>query len=102
MNITLLSTTALTLLADIAPFIDDSTEIGKIIGFLETAIPWVAQEASDLLQPIQAIIAALKNNGAVTPDQITSLQALDAQVDAAFDAALSAYNAAHPAPATGG
>lgn len=86
----------LTVLGDIAPLITNSNEIGAIINGLQTYLPLITAEASDLIQPVKNIIAALQGNSAVTADQLTALQALDAQADAAFDAALAAYNAANP------
>ena len=90
-------TILLTVLGDLAPLVTSSSEIGAIITGLETYLPLITAEASDLITPIKNIIAALQGNSAVTTDQLTALQALDAQADAAFDAALAAYNAANPA-----
>lgn len=95
-TIALITSTALTIFEDVAPLITDSSTIGKVISALETYLPIVATEATDLITPIKNIITALSSNAAVTADQIASLQALDAQADAAFDAALAAYNAANP------
>ena len=89
-------TVLLTLLGDLAPLVTSSSEIGTIISGLETYLPLITTEASDLITPVQNIIAALQGNSAVTADQLAALRALDAQADAAFDAALAAYNAANP------
>ena len=61
--------------------------VAAIIKALMQIIPLVVQEATDLVAPIQAIIAALGANPAATSDQLAALEALDAQCDAAFDAA---------------
>ena len=45
------------------------------------------KEAEDLVAPIENIIASIKGSGAVTADQLTALEALNAQIDAEFDAA---------------
>jgi len=45
---------------------------------------------------IRALAAALSANPATTAQQMSVLQALDAQDDAAFEAAVTAYNAANP------
>jgi hypothetical protein len=87
----------LTVLEDLAPLITNSKQISGVVTFLEQIIPVVVQEAQDLLQPIQNIIAALSANPAATSDQLAALTTLDAQVDAAFEAAATAYQAAHPA-----
>jgi hypothetical protein len=92
-TISLITSTALTIIEDIAPLVSNSGTIGKIIAALETYLPIIAKEATDLLQPIKNIITALSSNSAVTADQLAALQALDAQADAAFDAALANYNA---------
>jgi len=101
-TILLVTSTALTLIQDFAPLVNDASTVGKIISALETYLPVVAQEASDLIQPIKNIIAALSANPATTADQLAALQALDQQADAAFDAAAAAYEAAHPDPGTSG
>jgi hypothetical protein len=86
----------LALLAQIAPLIKDSAAIASIISTVEQILPIVVQEAQDLVQPVKNIIAALSANPAATADQLAALQALDAKVDADFDAAVAAYQAAHP------
>lgn len=95
-TIALLASTALTVIEDLAPLVSNSAQIGNVISLLETWLPVVAKEATDLITPIKNIIAALSSNADVTADQFAALQALDAQADAAFDAALVAYNAANP------
>lgn len=61
--------------------------INQILAALITIVPIIAQNAANFLTPVKNIIAALQSSGSVTPDQIAQLQALDAQCDAAFDAA---------------
>lgn len=95
-TIQLIVSTALGLIAKLAPLFNDAATIEQAVSLLQTYVPIVEQFASDLAAPFKAVIAALLSNGAVTPDQVTSLQALDAQADTAFDAALAAYNAANP------
>ncbi len=92
----LLASTALTVIADLAPLATDSSKIAGIISMLETWVPVIIKEATDLIQPVKNIIAALQGSASITADQLAALQALDAQCDAAFDAALAAYNAANP------
>lgn len=86
----------LALITQIAPLIKDSAAIASIISTLEQIIPVIGQEINDLAQPVKNIIAALSANPDTTADQLAALQALDAQVDAAFDAAVAAYAANHP------
>lgn len=61
--------------------------ITQILNALITIVPIIEKDATDFITPVKNIIAALQSNAAVTPDQIAALQQLDAQCDAAFDAA---------------
>lgn len=61
--------------------------IATIIEDLIQIVPVVIKEAQDLLPVIKNIIAALQSNPASVSDQLDALDQLDAQVDAAFDAA---------------
>ena len=61
--------------------------ISKIVEALVTIVPIVAADASNFLTPIKNIIAALQASGNVTDAQMKSLTDLDAQCDAAFEAA---------------
>jgi len=95
-TITLIATLLQTILS-IVPQLTNSASINKVIAYLINIIPVVEQEAKDLLTPIQNIIAALSANSAATADQLATLKALDAQVDTAFEKAVAAYLANHPA-----
>jgi hypothetical protein len=86
-------TLILNLMQSLLPLIGNSAGLAKIIETLIQLLPIIANEVSDLLPMVKNIIAALKNHDAVTPDQIAQLSALDAQVDAAFDAAAAAAEA---------
>jgi len=92
-------TAVIALIEAILPNITVSAVVEKIIETLITLLPAVIHEAQDLAPAVKNIIAALSSNPAATPDQITQLQALDAQVDAAFDQAAAAA-AAQDGPAT--
>ena len=61
-------------------------QVSNIIVLLEKIIPTVVQEATDLVQPIQNIIASLSSNSSVTADQIAQLKAQSDALDAALDA----------------
>lgn len=63
-----------------------TSAIDKILTALITLVPIIAANFANFLTPVQNIIAALQTSGNVTPAQMTQLQQLDAQVDAAFDA----------------
>ena len=82
------------------PMITSSAKINEIIAQLINIIPVAVQEAQDVVPLIRNIIAALSNSSSVTPDQVAALKALDAEIDASYDAALSAYVAARKNPQT--
>ena len=91
----MISTAIETLLALIEALLPElgvasSNVISKIVAALVQIVPIIAQNAQNFLQPVKNIIAALQASGAVSPDQMTALAQLDAQVDAAFEAAAKA------------
>jgi hypothetical protein len=61
--------------------------VTNIIDVLSKMLPFILAEVEALYAPVKNIIAALSANPATTADQLAQLQALDAQVDAAFEAA---------------
>ena len=85
-------------LLSLIPQITSSAKINEIITQLINLIPIAVQEAQDIVPLIRNIITALSNSGSVTPDQVAALKALDAEIDASYDAALSAYLAARKNP----
>lgn len=99
MNLTIIATVLQTILS-IIPQITDSKGINKVVTMLLQIVPIIVKEAQDLLPMVQNIIAALSSKDGVTAEQLAALKALDAQVDAAFDAAVAAYLANHPANPT--
>lgn len=88
-------TAVIQLVAGLAPLITKSEAVSQVIDLITQLLPVVIQEGMDLLQPIKNIIAAVTGS-ATTPEQLKALADLDAQVDAAFEAAAAAYIAAHP------
>lgn len=68
--------------------------IVKIIGILEQAIPLAIEVGEELVTPIRNIIAALRASGGLTTDQLDQLDTLEAKLDADFDAAAAADEAA--------
>lgn len=63
--------------------------IDAIINALTQMLPFIINEIASLYQPVKNIIAALSANPATLATQAATLQTLDTQVDAAFDAAAS-------------
>lgn len=83
-------TTILTLIEGLLPELGASNAVNiveQILAALISIVPIITQNAPNFITPVKNIIAALQTSGAVTPDQITQLQQLDATCDAAFDAA---------------
>jgi len=91
---------ALQLLASFLPKIISGAaadEVTSIIAFLEQVIPVAIQVGEDLVQPIRNIISALRDSGALTSDQLDALDKQEAALDAAFDQAADAADAADKA-----
>src|SRR5690242_14824884 len=75
------------------PNLNSSSAIAKVINTLVQAVPIIIQEVKDMVGPVQNIIAALRSNSAITPEQLDQLDTLEAQLDANFDAAAAAAQA---------
>lgn len=81
----------LQLMTEVGPLLGSASSIAKAIAMLEEILPLVIKEAKDLLPMFKDAVAALSTaNTATTDDQLAQLAAMDAQVDAAFDAAAAA------------
>lgn len=84
-------TAILTLLEQLLPAItgaSDGALIDTVLKALIGMLPFIVQEVTDLVGPVKNIINALSENPATTSDQLSQLQALQAKVDAAFEAAM--------------
>ena len=79
-----------------------ASTITNIISMLEQAIPLAVQVGEDLVTPITNIIAALRATGGLTTDQLDQLDQTEAALDAAFDAAANAAQAADATVTSGG
>ncbi len=88
-------TLALTLLEQVAPQLAgaNATLVTRIIEGLVALIPLLLKEYQSVIPFIQNVIALLRNNNQVTPDQLAQLDVLELQIDAAFDAAATAAQA---------
>lgn len=80
---------ALTLLEQIVPQLAgaNASLIEKIVEGLIALIPLLIKEYTDAIPFIRNVIALIKGNGNVTPEQLQTLDDLEAQIDAAFEAA---------------
>ena len=83
----------LTVIAQIAGALGNTSQIVSIITLLEQIIPVVIKEYQDVAPFVKNIIDALKGNSTITPDQLAQLDILDAQVDQEFEAAATAAEA---------
>lgn len=79
----------LTLIEQILPMLTGGSQtvvlITNIITALVKFMPLIENEVSTVYQSVKNIIGALSANPATTADQMTSLQALDKQVDDAWN-----------------
>jgi hypothetical protein len=67
-----------------------SDTLDWVITALINFLPVLGSEIQDIATPIKNIIAQLQSNTNVTPEQMQQLEQLDAQTDAAFEAAVAA------------
>ena len=74
----------------------DGVQISTVLNFLIGIVPVVEKEFTDLVAPVQNIIAALQNQSAATPEPLSILSALIGTSDDDYDAAFAAYKLAHP------
>lgn len=84
-------TSIVSLLAQLLPTVaGKSILINNIISALVQLIPLITKEVQDVLPMVKNIIAVLKGGAGVTQAQLAQLNALDKQVDDAFEAAAAA------------
>ena len=89
---TAIITPLLALLTQLAPGATTAI-IAQVINILTALIPVLIQEYKDLLPIVQNIITVLQQSDDITDDQWDSLDAMSAQYDAEFKAALAAAEA---------
>jgi hypothetical protein len=81
----------LSMIESVLPMLGTSTAtttmLASIISALTSLMPYIVNEISTVYTSVKNIIAQLQNTGAPTADQLTALQSLDAQVDAAWNTA---------------
>ena len=91
MNYTALILGVLQIIETVLPLLGGNAQsqnaIQQIIAKLQEWLPLLGGEIKALYTPIKNIIAVLKGNDAVTQADKDALHALDAQADAAFEAA---------------
>lgn len=90
MNVQMVSL-VLNIILELVAGLTDNQTADKIIKLLEQWLPTVLKEASDLLPVVMGIITTLEGSDVLTQDQVASIDALNAQVDADFDAASARF-----------
>jgi hypothetical protein len=98
-------TAILSLIEQVLPLLGVATSssslITTIVTTLENLLPLIIGEIPTVYNSVKNIITALTADPSTTAAQLATLQALDAQVDAAFDTAAAAVNpdaSAAPSP----
>ena len=86
-------TTILALIEQLVPASTSAALIEKIIAVIIQLIPVIVQEYKDLLPIVQNIITALKSDPSTTAQQLATLEELEIQYDADFEAAAAAAQA---------
>lgn len=90
MNPVSIITGLLSLVGNLVPLAGGaSSTVGMVISTLTEVVPLVVKEYQDVAPFIKNIIAALKDDPVATQAQLDALDALDKQVDDAFDTAWS-------------
>lgn len=84
-----LLSTALTLVGAVAPLFTSSTQVAAAIKVITEAAPLAIQAGEDVWAQIKPAIAAVRQSGAATADQLAELDTVEAEGDAAFDSALA-------------
>lgn len=84
-------TAILALLQQLLPLISSGSAssgvVATVVNLLKTWLPLITTGIADFYGPVKNIIAALQGSGAVTPEQIADLKAMDSKIDADFEAA---------------
>lgn len=82
----------LSLLTGAVPSLATGTT-GLIISGIEQLVPIIIKDAPQFISQIKALIAAISSRDDITDDQLKQLQANEALLDAAFEAAARAAEA---------
>lgn len=85
---------AIALITQILPYLGAGAQFagtaGKIVSLLEAIVPPLLQEAKDMVPTVKNIIRVLRGSSQITKADLDALDAIEATVDQAFDAAASA------------
>lgn len=83
----ILFTTALGLIAEIAPALTTSTAIQKVINVLAVGVPAAIKTARESIPEVKRTIESLRGNANITAEQLEELDAIEASYDANYEAA---------------
>jgi phage-related protein len=90
----------LSLIGQILPLIGTgasaTSAIGGVISTITQILPLAVDGAQTIIPAIKNVLSAVSAHPATTADQLTTVQALDAQCDTAFDAAMAAFDSGAP------
>ena len=78
-------TALIVLLGQIAPLVQTSSNVGKIIQALIELLPAIVKVGGDIVQAVKNIIESLKANPATSAEQIQQLEDFNAKVDEEFE-----------------
>lgn len=82
---TAILTTVLTVLAELAGSAKSASTVARIIAMLVDLVPLLRKEWTALYTPIKNIIANLRGTAGTSEEQLKQLDALEVDVDAAFE-----------------
>lgn len=84
--------TALQLLLSLLPQIGlNNANVNQILAMLIQIVPIVSKLSGPIVDSVKAIIAALQSSDDLTPEQLATLDALSAELDAQYDLAVANY-----------
>ncbi|MGZ2484254.1 hypothetical protein ACVITL_002777 [Rhizobium pisi] len=69
----------------------NNTAVNQIIAALVQIVPLVVNLSTPIINSVKAIITALQNSGALTNEQIATLESLSDEIDAAYQTAVANY-----------
>ncbi|WP_028732059.1 hypothetical protein [Rhizobium leguminosarum] len=69
----------------------NNTAVNQIIAALVQIVPLVVNLSTPIINSVKAIITALQNSGALTDDQLATLESLSDEIDAAYQTAVANY-----------
>ncbi|MBB3743928.1 hypothetical protein FHX10_003427 [Rhizobium sp. BK591] len=69
----------------------NNNAVNQIIAALVQIVPLVVNLSTPIINSVKAIITALQNSGALTDEQIATLESLSDEIDAVYQTAVANY-----------